>query len=137
MVYGLTANTEDMTYTYEAISSVALIGNATDAEWDPAAAVELTPSDDFETWTVTTHLKAGEFKFMTEHDWGKPNFHVGATEVTGATVGSQSTGFFACSVPYTGLGLELEAAVTGIDTGKTLIAGIVGQRLGLERRYSV
>ncbi len=72
-LYYLTANTEDMTYTYEAISSVALIGNATDAEWDPAAAVELTPSDDFETWTVTTHLKAGEFKFMTEHDWGKPN----------------------------------------------------------------
>lgn len=72
-LYYLTANTEELTYTYEAISSVALIGNATDAEWDPAAAVEMTPSADFETWTLTTHLKAGEFKFMTEHDWGKPN----------------------------------------------------------------
>lgn len=57
--------------TYEEpieITSIGLIGSATPKGWD--GQTNLTPSDDFLTWTGTVTLTAGEFKFRCNDDWG-------------------------------------------------------------------
>ncbi|WP_289289094.1 DUF5115 domain-containing protein [uncultured Muribaculum sp.] len=72
-LYYLTVNMPDMTFTQEYISSLALIGSATPNGWSEADAVEMTPNEDYEIWTLDVHLVPGSFKFMTDHSWAKPN----------------------------------------------------------------
>lgn len=66
-LYWLTVNTASLTWTYDAVSTFGIIGDATPNGWDASTA--LTPSEDNLTWTGTVALKAGEFKFRANDAW--------------------------------------------------------------------
>lgn len=55
-------------YTY-ALTKWSIIGSSTpNGDW--STDVDLVPNTTNNTWTVTTYLLAGEFKFRANHDWG-------------------------------------------------------------------
>lgn len=66
-LYWCTANITALTYTTTPITSIGIIGDATANGWNGDTA--MTPSADFLTWTVTTTLGEGEFKFRANNDW--------------------------------------------------------------------
>lgn len=66
-LYWCTADIAALTYTALPVSSIGIIGSATEKGWD--GEVAMTPSADFMTWTVTTKLKEGAMKFRLNNDW--------------------------------------------------------------------
>lgn len=66
-LYYATADIEKLTYNLLQINTVGIIGDATPSGWDGQTNME--PSADFLTWTLTTELKAGEFKFRFNDNW--------------------------------------------------------------------
>ncbi len=66
-LYWCSADIVALTYTTAAINSLAIIGDATEGGWDAETA--MTPSEDFLTWTLTTTLKEGTFKFRANNAW--------------------------------------------------------------------
>lgn len=66
-LYWCTADIVALTYTATPINSFGIIGDATDGGWD--SETKMTPSEDFMTWTVTTTLKEGTFKFRANDNW--------------------------------------------------------------------
>lgn len=73
-LYWCEVNTEDLTYTLTQIVSVSLIGGFNDWGGD----VELTPSDDFLTWTGTLTLENdSEWKFRMNNEW---DINLGGTD---------------------------------------------------------
>ncbi|MBK5722408.1 SusF/SusE family outer membrane protein [Dysgonomonas sp. Marseille-P4677] len=75
--YAIALFREDMkiTYTFVPYQAAFLIGNATTAEWELGNAIEFvwnptTPN----VFTLETELKDGEFKILTERNWGAATF---------------------------------------------------------------
>lgn len=66
-LYWCTADIVALTYTTTPITTIGIIGDATAAGWDASTA--MTHSEDFLTWTVTTTLKDGTFKFRANDGW--------------------------------------------------------------------
>ena len=68
-LYLVNANISALTYSLSGpITTIGLIGDATDGGWD--ADTDLTPSEDFLTWTGTVNFKGtGEFKFRANDAW--------------------------------------------------------------------
>lgn len=66
-LYWITANISALTYTLTNVTTYGIIGDATVGGWD--ASTPMTPSENLLTWTITTELKAGEFKFRANDDW--------------------------------------------------------------------
>ncbi len=67
--YYINANIAESTLSGTLISSVSLIGGAVegDTSWSTDADMEL--SDDYQTWTYSGPLTAGEFKFRMNYAW--------------------------------------------------------------------
>lgn len=65
--YRVSVNLKELTYSLTEITSWSLIGSVIDDSWSQD--VDLKPSEDFRSWSVTTALKAGEFKIRMNHDW--------------------------------------------------------------------
>lgn len=66
-LYWCTADIVALTYKTTPVSTLAIIGDATEGGWDKETVME--HSDDFLTWTVTTTLKEGSFKFRANNGW--------------------------------------------------------------------
>lgn len=65
-LYWVTADMTKMTYALTEITNISLIGGFNGWGGD----LELTPSDDFKTWTGTLSLtEESEWKFRMNHDW--------------------------------------------------------------------
>lgn len=65
-LYWCDVNVDELTYTLTQIEAVSMIGDFNDWGGD----VEMTPSDDFLTWTGTLTLEAeGGWKFRMNNDW--------------------------------------------------------------------
>lgn len=65
-LYWFTVDTEKMSYTIAEVTSLGLIGvNGWNEKND---VIEMTPSDDYLTWTVDTKL-SGEWKIVINHSW--------------------------------------------------------------------
>ncbi|MCM1076528.1 MAG: hypothetical protein NC411_04120 [Bacteroides sp.] len=66
-LYWCTADIVALTYSTTLINTIAIIGDATPGGWDTETT--MVPSDDLLTWTLTTTLKSGEFKFRANNGW--------------------------------------------------------------------
>lgn len=66
-LYWCTADIVALTYTTTAINTLSIIGDATEGGWD--SDTQMTPSADLLTWTVTTTLTQGSFKFRANNAW--------------------------------------------------------------------
>lgn len=74
--YFLTANTKTLKWTSLKISSWSLIGNAIPgSNWDKDVDLIFDPVS--QTWSVTTQLDPGDFKFRSNHSWDSPNPNYG------------------------------------------------------------
>lgn len=104
-LYWCTANITALTYTATAINSIGLIGDATEGGWD--ADTDMTPSADFLTWTVTTTLKEGTFKFRANDGWdinlggSLLDITPGADNIPAPTTGKVTITLDLSSIPYT------------------------------------
>lgn len=104
-LYWCTANITALTYTATAINSIGLIGDATEGGWD--ADTDMTPSADFLTWTVTTTLKEGTFKFRANDGWdinlggSLLDLTPGADNIPAPTTGKVTITLDLSSIPYT------------------------------------
>ncbi len=66
-LYWFTVDTEVPSYTIKEVTSLGLIGLG--GKWDPETdVVEMTPSEDYLTWTVDANL-SGEWKIMINNTW--------------------------------------------------------------------
>lgn len=66
-LYWCNVNTANLTYSVANVATIGVVGDAI-GSWD--VDVDLTPSEDFLTWTGTvTFLEAGEWKFRANDGW--------------------------------------------------------------------
>lgn len=66
-LYWCDVNINALTYSLTQITTYGLIGDATEGQWDNS--LPMTPSDDYLTWTITTTLGDGGFKFRANDAW--------------------------------------------------------------------
>lgn len=66
-LYWCDVNVDNLTYSLTEVTTYGLIGDATAGGWDASTAME--PSEDMLTWTVTTTLTEGTFKFRANDAW--------------------------------------------------------------------
>lgn len=104
-LYWCTADIVALTYTTTAINTVGIIGDATEGGWD--AETKMTHSDDFLTWTVTTTLKEGTFKFRFNDNWdinlggSLLDLTPGADNIPAPTTGNVTITLDLSTIPYT------------------------------------
>lgn len=104
-LYWCTADIVALTYTADAVKTIGIIGDATEGGWDKDT--ELTPSADFLTWTVTTTLKEGTFKFRANGGWdinlggSLDDLTPGADNIPAPTTGKVTITLDLSSIPYT------------------------------------
>ena len=67
-LYWITANLETLHYDLYAVSTIGIIGDATDKGWD--GSTPLTPDDTFLKWSAVVNFKGtGNWKFRANDDW--------------------------------------------------------------------
>ncbi len=104
-LYWCTADIVALTYTTTAINSIAIIGDATEGGWDTET--KLTPSADLLSWTVTTTLKEGTFKFRANNGWdinlggSLDNLLPNADNIPAPTTGKVTITLDLSTIPYT------------------------------------
>lgn len=101
--YTVTMNTNDMTYTVEAVVSGPVLYVPGDYQgWAPDAAPTISDSDEDGVYTGTVTIPADaasfEFKFTSQPDWNGTNYGAGDTEGTLSTAGDAGN----LSVPEAG-----------------------------------
>ncbi len=75
-LYYLNVNLGNMSYTKTLITSIGIVGSNND--WNAAAPIEMTPSDDNLTWEGEVTLSDSDiFKFCMNHGW---DINLGGTE---------------------------------------------------------
>lgn len=104
-LYWCTADIVALTYTADAVKTIGIIGDATEGGWDKDT--EMTPSADFLTWTVTTTLKDGSFKFRANGSWdinlggSLDDLTPGADNIPAPSTGKVTITLDLSSIPYT------------------------------------
>ncbi len=67
--YYIDANLVDLELTLTPITSISLIGSVVNGDSSWGTDADMTLSDDYQSWTYTGALTAGEFKFRMNYEW--------------------------------------------------------------------
>lgn len=104
-LYWCTADIVALTYTTTAINTIGIIGDAT--EGGTTGITQMTPSADFLTWTLTTTLKNGSFKFCGDNGeevnlgGSLDDLTPGADNIPVPTTGKVTITLDLSTIPYT------------------------------------
>lgn len=106
-LYWLTLELSTLKYTMTKVSNIGIIGSFTESNW--GSQINMTPSADFRTWTITTSLSGDgiEFKFRSDDNWdinlggATDNLEWNGANISVAEAGTYTITLNLASMPYT------------------------------------